>query len=89
MAVTPDMIAKADEEFFFGFHGRHYYAHRRAAGCFFDGFLLWDPDGNLRLHALDVGAEVVELFIDRLVAAVDVVNAVDLRGSIGLQAREH
>jgi hypothetical protein len=40
------------------------------------------------LHPLDVGAESVELFVDQLVAAVDMVDAVYFGHAFRLQARE-
>lgn len=43
----------------------------------------WERSG---LHALDPGAEFDELFVDALVAAVDVVDAVDLGRSLGLES---
>src|SRR3954469_25223990 len=46
------------------------------------------PPPPLRLHPLYMRAEAVELLVDQLIAAVDVVDSVDLRGPLGLQARE-
>src|SRR5205085_1971497 len=43
---------------------------------------------GLCLYALDVGAEAVELFVDQLVAAIDVVDAVDLGDAFAVEAGE-
>ncbi len=42
----------------------------------------------LHLHALDVRAEAVELLVDELIAAVDVIDTVDFGGAFAVQAGE-
>src|ERR1700756_2213776 len=51
-----------------------------------DGFR--EPRGLIR-HAPDLRAELRELLLDGLVAAIDVVDALDLGASLGYEAREH
>src|SRR6266481_2300710 len=42
-----------------------------------------------RLHPLDAGPELAQLFVKMFVAAVDVVNAAHFRDSICFQSGEH
>ena len=53
------------------------------------GWGVEDDMGLAFLHALDLSAEGIEFFVDGFVAAVDVIDAVDFRGSVGNEASKN
>ena len=48
-----------------------------------------ERDSRLGLHPLDMGAKTIELLVDRLIPAVNMIDTVDLRHAIGGQGRQH